>query len=78
VPTNQFILYDDRLVHVETISAELTVTPPREIALYVTAFDVLARQAVYGPAARALVNAALDERRRGLEQERAVTPPGSA
>lgn len=71
VPSNQFILYDDRLVQVETVSAELTVTPPREVALYVTAFDALARQAVYGPAARALVTTALDERRQG-----ASPPPG--
>ena len=28
VPTNQFIMFDDRLVHVESISAELTPTAP--------------------------------------------------
>lgn len=70
VPVNQFILYDERLVQVETISAELTVTPPREIALYVAAFDALAGQAVYGPAARELISSALDARR--------VTRPGGA
>lgn len=70
VPGNQFILYDERLVQVETISAELTVTPPREIALYVAAFDALAGQAVYGPAARELISSALDARR--------VTRPGGA
>ncbi|WP_200825649.1 hypothetical protein [Kibdelosporangium aridum] len=43
----------------ETISAELTVSQPREIALYAKAFDELAKQAVYGQAARALVTAAL-------------------
>ncbi len=60
VPTNQFILYDNRLVHVETISAELTINQPREIALYAAAFDQLARQALYGPPARALITAASD------------------
>ena len=59
VPTNQFIIYDDRLVQVETISAELTINQPREIALYVRAFDELSRQAVYGPDAAGLINAAL-------------------
>lgn len=34
VPTNQFIMFDDRMVQVETVSAELTITQPREIALY--------------------------------------------
>ncbi|MEO3747206.1 Scr1 family TA system antitoxin-like transcriptional regulator [Plantactinospora sp. B5E13] len=34
VPSNQFILFDDRLVHVEAITAELAITQPREIALY--------------------------------------------
>jgi transcriptional regulator with XRE-family HTH domain len=63
VPTNQFVLHDNRLVQVETISAELTITPPREIALYATAFDALHQQAVYGPTARNLITGALDHRR---------------
>lgn len=63
VPTNQFILYDHRLVQVEGISAELAITPPREVALYAAAFDVLNRQARYGPAARTLITDALDDRR---------------
>jgi hypothetical protein len=61
VPTNQFIMYDDRMVHVETISAEVTISQPREIALYVKAFAELNRQAVHGPAARALVTGALHD-----------------
>lgn len=59
VPTNQFIVYDDRLVHVESISAELTVNQPREIALYVRAFDELSRLALFGPAASALIHEAI-------------------
>jgi transcriptional regulator with XRE-family HTH domain len=55
VPSNQFIIFDERLVHVETISAELTVTQPREIALYLRAFTHLAGSAVYGTAARNLI-----------------------
>jgi hypothetical protein len=61
VPTNQFIMFDDRLVHVETISAELTISQPREIALYSKAFRHLSEQAIYGQDARTLITTALDE-----------------
>jgi len=64
VPTNQFIMYDSRLVHVETVSAELAISQPREIALYAKAFKELARQAVSGQTARTLISAALDDLRR--------------
>ncbi|GAA3749122.1 helix-turn-helix transcriptional regulator [Plantactinospora mayteni] len=59
VPSNQFILFDDRLVHVEAITAELAITQPREIALYVKAFDALAAGAKYGQEAKDLVAGAL-------------------
>ena len=63
VPTNQFIMFDNRLVHVETVSAELTIKQPREIALYAKAFEELTKLAVIGNDARALITAALDHRR---------------
>ncbi|HEX5345772.1 MAG TPA: DUF5753 domain-containing protein, partial [Pseudonocardiaceae bacterium] len=66
VPTNQFIMFDNRLVHVETVSAELTINQPREITLYHKVFEELAKQAVVGNAARALIIAALDHRRNEL------------
>jgi Domain of unknown function (DUF5753) len=56
-------MFDNRLVHVETISAELTISQPREVALYEKAFNELARQAVSGQAARALITTALDDLR---------------
>lgn len=59
VPTNQFIIYDDRLVHVESISAELAINQPREIALYDRAFEHLSRQAVFGQHAAALISGSL-------------------
>jgi len=62
VPTNQFIMFDDRLVQVETISAELSITQPREIVLYAKAFHELMKQAVRGQDARALIAAALATR----------------
>lgn len=59
VPTNQFIMFDDRMVHVETVSAELAISQPREIALYAKAFQELAQVAVYGQAAKELIGGAL-------------------
>lgn len=59
VPSNQFIMFDERMVHVEAISAELTITQPREIALYAKAFHGLASLAVHGHRARALITAEL-------------------
>ncbi|WP_433567190.1 hypothetical protein ACQP1O_19570 [Nocardia sp. CA-151230] len=38
---------------VETITAELTITGPREIAMYGRTFDMLAELSVTGDAARA-------------------------
>jgi transcriptional regulator with XRE-family HTH domain len=61
VPSNQFIMFDDRAVHVETVSAELSITQPREVALYARAFEDLSRLAVYGQEARALIRKALAE-----------------
>ncbi|MEU6697025.1 DUF5753 domain-containing protein [Pseudonocardia sp. NPDC046786] len=62
VPTNQFILFDDRTVNVETVSAELTITQPREIALYAAAFEQIWAQATTGDAARTLIRSALQQR----------------
>ncbi|WP_327145969.1 helix-turn-helix domain-containing protein [Nocardia sp. NBC_01327] len=41
-----FVMFDQRRVTVESISAELTVTQPREIKLYHRTFDVLVGQSV--------------------------------
>ncbi|MGH3280450.1 MAG: Scr1 family TA system antitoxin-like transcriptional regulator, partial [Trebonia sp.] len=54
-PLEQFTVFDDERVHVELLSAHVTVTAPSEITLYVRAFERLARLAVYGEAARALI-----------------------
>jgi hypothetical protein len=67
VPTNQFIMFDNRLVHVETISAELTIKQPREIALYKKVFDGLAELAIIGNNARALITSALERRQKNSE-----------
>jgi transcriptional regulator with XRE-family HTH domain len=59
VPSGQFIMFDDRMVHVEAISAELTITQPREISLYAKAFEGLTALAVNGRDARSLITAEL-------------------
>ncbi|MGC7103112.1 helix-turn-helix domain-containing protein [Amycolatopsis lurida] len=63
VPTHNFIMYDRRIVHIENISAEVTINQPREIALHDRVFTELASQAATGTTARNLINTALDQRR---------------
>ena len=58
-PGSAFVMFDDRMVMVETYSAELTITQPRELALYAKAFVLLHRSAVYGRPARGLIAKAL-------------------
>ncbi len=62
VSMTNFTMFDDKRVMVETVTAELTVTQPREIAQYGRAFDTLAGQSVTGDAARALIRKALETR----------------
>lgn len=56
-----FWLFDNSRVHVETVSAGLVITQPREVALYARVFELLHQSAVYGHEARKLVTAALDD-----------------
>ena len=56
-----FWLFDDSRVHVETVSAGLVITQPREVALYIRVFDLLHQSAVYGNEARKLITSALDD-----------------
>jgi len=60
---NGFVIYDKRLVHVETTSAELSITQPREIDMYGKIFALLSERAVYGNAARELIRRAMEIRR---------------
>lgn len=60
-PENAFLIFDERMVMIETYSAELTITQPREVAVYAKAFSWLSRAAVYHQQARALIRDALDE-----------------
>ncbi|WP_330181188.1 helix-turn-helix transcriptional regulator [Nocardia sp. NBC_01503] len=57
-----FVMFDQRMVLVEAVTAELSVTQPREVALYSRLFAELSGLAVTGDAARALIVKALEAR----------------
>ncbi len=54
-----FWIYDDVMVGVETPTAFLEITQPREVELYAKMFEQLQQPAVYGAEARALVTRAM-------------------
>ena len=56
-----FWIYDNTLVGVETPTAKLEITQPREIQLYTDMFQHLQRSAVYGSPARALIARAITD-----------------
>ncbi|WP_042424500.1 helix-turn-helix domain-containing protein [Streptacidiphilus anmyonensis] len=58
-PLEAFYAFDDHHVGVESLTAEINVIQPREIADYLHAFAELSRSAVYGEAARTLITDAL-------------------
>ncbi|MFF4737703.1 helix-turn-helix domain-containing protein [Streptomyces sp. NPDC001262] len=55
-----FTMFDDQRVHVELLTAKVTVTQPSEVATYARAFAELSKMAVYGSAARTLIAAAIN------------------
>ncbi|MYR74415.1 MULTISPECIES: helix-turn-helix transcriptional regulator [unclassified Streptomyces] len=59
-PLEAFFLYDDQRALVETLTAEINVTQPREVTDYRKAFAGLMETAVHGDKARALINHAID------------------
>ena len=63
VVSTNFAMFDNHLVLVEGTAAELSITQPREIAIYGRAFDTLAKQSLTGGPARELIRKALDQRR---------------
>jgi transcriptional regulator with XRE-family HTH domain len=54
-----FWIFDDREVQMETYSAAVRVTQPREIAMYAKVFEHYSMRAVYGQQARDLISQAL-------------------
>ncbi|MFC9438619.1 helix-turn-helix domain-containing protein [Nocardia sp. NPDC057030] len=61
--TTSFVMFDTKMVLVEGITAELSITQPREIGIYHRTFDILVKQSVTGDPARALIGKALEHRR---------------
>ncbi|MFB8089036.1 helix-turn-helix domain-containing protein [Streptomyces sp. NPDC055992] len=55
-----FDVFDDQRVHVELLTAQVTLTAPTEVDMYVRAWTDLQGLAVYGASARSLVAGALD------------------
>jgi hypothetical protein len=56
-----FNVFDDAMVHVELLSAQVTVTVPGEIVIYLRAFEQLAKLAAYGAEARTLISKAISD-----------------
>jgi len=57
--TETFTIYDAERVYIELVSAGVSVTQPREIALYAKVFEEFAAAAVYSDAARELITDAV-------------------
>ncbi|MFC4532877.1 helix-turn-helix domain-containing protein [Sphaerisporangium dianthi] len=64
MPPENFWIYDDTQVRVDTIPGQYRIKIPSDVALYEKAFARLSEAAVYGQAARELIKAA-GERLRG-------------
>ncbi|WP_328955169.1 helix-turn-helix transcriptional regulator [Kitasatospora purpeofusca] len=54
-PAHAFVIRDSRMVTVETVHAELAVTDPRDVEVYVRKFDTFAAGALAGDAMRSLL-----------------------
>ncbi|OKI09362.1 transcriptional regulator [Streptomyces sp. CB02923] len=54
-PVETFMIFDEERAQVETLSAEINITSPSEVGVYLKAFDALQRMALYGDPARRLV-----------------------
>ena len=54
-----FWIFDESRVLIETPAAELAITQPREVTIYLRTFAELAAMAVYGSQAKELINHAI-------------------
>ncbi|MFJ5120321.1 helix-turn-helix domain-containing protein [Kitasatospora sp. NPDC088548] len=61
VPAHSFVIRDDRMVTVETVHAEVTVTDPRDIEVYVRKFNGFSDAAVSGDVMRHMLENIRDE-----------------
>jgi transcriptional regulator with XRE-family HTH domain len=58
-PVEAFNIFDDNLVQVELLTAEVNVSQPSEVAQYIRGFNRMAEIAVHGGQARQLIAAAI-------------------
>lgn len=58
-PVEDFWIFDSTQVAVELVSGYLTISQPRELAMYVQVFQELANLAVHGDKARSLIHDAI-------------------
>ncbi|MGI5481072.1 helix-turn-helix domain-containing protein [Streptomyces lavendofoliae] len=61
IANHAFVVRDDRTVTVETIHAEIVVTDPRDVALYVRKFEGFASTALSGDSMRAMLEGVRDD-----------------
>ncbi|WP_432147229.1 helix-turn-helix domain-containing protein [Streptomyces sp. bgisy029] len=61
IPNHAFVIQNDRVVAVETVHAEVVVTDPRDVSLYVSKFEGFRESAVSGDAMRNLIEGIRDE-----------------
>ncbi|MEU6311172.1 helix-turn-helix transcriptional regulator [Streptomyces sp. NPDC047014] len=61
IANHSFVIRDDRTVTVETVHAEIVVTDPRDVSLYVRKFEGFASGALSGDAMRAMLESIRDE-----------------
>ncbi|MFJ1932890.1 helix-turn-helix domain-containing protein [Kitasatospora sp. NPDC088160] len=61
VPAHSFVIRDDRMVTVETVHAEVVVTDPRDVEVYVRKFDGFVGVALPGDEMRSLIESIRDE-----------------
>ncbi|MBT8228530.1 MAG: helix-turn-helix domain-containing protein [Dactylosporangium sp.] len=59
LPVHGFWILDTREVRLETVTAEIKLTQPKEIAAFAKAFGLLANSAVYGREARTIITDSL-------------------
>lgn len=59
-PLEAMYIFDDERVVVESLTAEVNVTAPSQVRVYQRAFREMGSMAVYGPAAKALIERAIE------------------
>jgi len=69
-----FWILDDREAHIETYSAAVRITQPREIAMYARVFEHYSRRAIYGQQARDLISRVIADRVQDISADRMHDP----